>query len=742
MFEKCVGVLMCACVDVFFFAKQKTQQHNNTTTQQHNNTTTQQYEIQQHNNMKYIHLLTLLLIASFTQAQPQIELELYASGFDRPVDITSAGDDRLFVTEQDGTIRIIDASGNVLSTPFLDIDGRVDSGGNEEGLLGLTFDPDYATNGYFYVNYTATGGGATRISRFSTSLNPNIADASSEIILFTIGQPYNNHNAGDLTFGPDGYLYFGLGDGGAGGDPGNRAQNPVNFLGKMLRIDVSTPSGSLNYTIPADNPFVGDASTLDEIWALGLRNPWRFSFDRLTNDMWIADVGQDDWEEIDVQPAASTGGENYGWRCYEGYDPFITGGCPPASSLTEPVHVYANNFSTGCSVTGGFVYRGTMQPGLYGYYVYADFCTGRFWTIAPDGFGGWNNADAGNYSNQEYSTFGEDKDGELFVAGLSNGQIYRVVESCSAFMATVSSTDETCAGDADGTIDLTLTNSATLLWSNGATTEDLSGLTAGTYSFTATDASNCVQNGVVTLENSTPAAPVLDYAGAYVFCDGEPVTVTAEAAPIGFGYQWYLNGNPISGETDPSLAIANAGFYTMTYTGICESEPSVDVIAEFTFLADPIITNPTGDALLVDAGANTYQWYLDGNPISGADQNLYIATQTGTYTVVITDTNGCMATSDSFVHTITDVSAIKGLNTMLVSPVPFNDVVWVELETSTSLGLVLSVQNIYGQTLLQSNIQVNGKWQRQFDTKGLSAGMYLLLVKTEDGIAVRKLVKR
>jgi len=346
--------------------------------------------------MKYLLLLCFVTLCLFVDAQQQaqIDLELYAMGFEEPVDIANAGDRRLFVVEKDGIIKIIDADTGVLDTPFLDIDNQVNSSARERGLLGLVFHPDYENNGYFYVNYIATNG-STRISRFSVSMNPDIADAASELIILTVQQPHHNHNGGDLNFGADGYLYIGLGDGGFGGDPDNRAQNPQTLLGKMLRIDVDNPTSSANYGIPSDNPFVGDSTTLDEIWAMGLRNPWRFSFDRMTGDMWIADVGQDVWEEIDFQSDTSAGGENYGWRCYEGFEPFELGDCPADSTFTLPIHTYQNNFSTGCSVTGGFVYRGTAEPDLFGRYLYADYCSGRFWTLTPDGAGGWTNANVG-----------------------------------------------------------------------------------------------------------------------------------------------------------------------------------------------------------------------------------------------------------------------------------------------------------------------------------------------------------
>ena len=372
-------------------------------------------------------LLTFLCLATFLPAQ-EIVLESYASGFSQPVDITHAGDGRLFITERAGRIRIIDENGTILSNPFLNIQNQVNSDPNERGLLGLIFHPDYANNGYFYVNYTRSNGD-TRISRFSVANDPNTADPNSEVILMDIPQPFWNHNAGDLEFGPDGYLYIGTGDGGSGGDPGNRSQNPQDLLGKMLRIDVD---GGTPYAIPADNPFVNDATTADEIWALGLRNPWRYSFDRETGDLWIGDVGQNIYEEIDFQPANSTGGENYGWRCYEGDASFNTSGCGNASSYVGPVYDYAHS-GLHCSVTGGFVYRGCDYEDIVGMYIYADYCSGRFWGITPDGQGGWTNVQVASYPGYDVSTFGEDVNGELYVARLTQGRIYRVKSAAEPF---------------------------------------------------------------------------------------------------------------------------------------------------------------------------------------------------------------------------------------------------------------------------------------------------------------------
>lgn len=346
----------------------------------------------------------------------------FATGLDKPVSITHAGDSRLFVVEQTGSIRIIDTDGNVSLQPFLDISDRVNYGG-ERGLLGLAFHPEYITNGFFYVNYTGLDN-HTRISRFSVnSMDPEIADPDSEYNLLTVTQPFTNHNGGDLAFGPDGYLYIALGDGGSAGDPGNLAQDPMEYLGKMLRVDVDL---GLPYAIPESNPFINDPGTLDEIWALGLRNPWRFSFDRLTGDLWIADVGQNATEEINFQPAGSEGGENYGWRCYEGHLVYNSNGCGPASTYTFPVHTYPHGPE--CSVTGGYVFRGDALSSFYGRYFFADYCSDMIWTLYDDG-GEWVREDFGHFPGNNFSAFGENVSGQLFVAGLTSGMIYRVIES-------------------------------------------------------------------------------------------------------------------------------------------------------------------------------------------------------------------------------------------------------------------------------------------------------------------------
>lgn len=361
---------------------------------------------------------------------PTVSLELLTTGLDRPVGITHAGDGsgRIFIVEKTGAIRIVDAAGTLVALPFLDLSSQV-SGGSEQGLLGLAFHPDYESNGYFYVHYTDSNGDS-RISRFSVSAgDPDLADPASELVLLTVLQPFSNHNAGQIEFGPDGYLYVAFGDGGSGGDPGDRAQDLALLLGKMLRIDVDTTDPGLDYGIPADNPFVGVAGAREEIWSSGLRNPWRFSFDRHTGDLFIGDVGQNAWEEIDLQPASSGGGENWGWRCYEGNVVFNFSTCSAATTFDFPIIVYAHSAGN-CSVNGGYRYRGGRYPNLVGTYVYGDYCTGKIWGATYDG-AIWNSVELFDMPASQ-SSFGQDERGELYVAVLSaapNGAIHRIVDT-------------------------------------------------------------------------------------------------------------------------------------------------------------------------------------------------------------------------------------------------------------------------------------------------------------------------
>lgn len=361
--------------------------------------------------MKTKLLLLSLLMAGFAQAQV-LELELFASGLDRPAEIVNAGDSRLFVVEQTGRIQILNANGSVNTTPFLNLSTMV-SGGGEQGLLGLAFHPDYETNGYFFVNYTDLNGD-TVVARYTrSSTDENVADATSAMVLLTIDQPYDNHNGGCLRFGPDGYLYIATGDGGNGGDPGNRAQNKDELLGKILRLNVDAASPY----IPETNPYVGIEGA-DEVWALGLRNPWKFSFN--DGNIWIADVGQGNVEEID-KVVATAAGVNYGWKCFEGTAVYSTDNCSLVEMYTQPVAEYVHEGSSRCSITGGYVYTGTMYPNLQGKYFFADYCTGEIGMVDGSTLS-W----LGDFS-PNITTFGEDMNGELYVGG--SGSVYKIKDT-------------------------------------------------------------------------------------------------------------------------------------------------------------------------------------------------------------------------------------------------------------------------------------------------------------------------
>ena len=349
-----------------------------------------------------------------------LELQEVSGGLDRPTHVTNArdGSGRLFVVEKAGRIRIV-AEGALRAQPFLDIANLVGSGGGEQGLFSVAFHPRYRENGQLYVNYTNKAGD-TVVARYRVSSNPNVADAGSAATILTVDQPAANHNGGQIAFGRDGYLYIGMGDGGGSGDPWGSGQNRGTLLGKMLRIDVD---GGAPYAIPRDNPFVGQSGTRPEIWALGLRNPWRFTVDRSTGDLWIGDVGQNEIEEIDLQPAGR-GGLNYGWSVLEGTRCFKPAADCSRSGFEMPINEYSQDVG-GCSVVAGYRYRGQAAPAFGDAFFFADYCSGRVWGLAPGG-GGWARHELLDTS-PGISSFGEDEQGELFLVNLSRGILYRLV---------------------------------------------------------------------------------------------------------------------------------------------------------------------------------------------------------------------------------------------------------------------------------------------------------------------------
>ena len=613
-------------------------------------------------------LYSFFFLFTFSLSAQNFELTDFASGLNSPVDIVSPSEtsDYMYVVEKPGRIRLIDEAGTIQPQMFLNIASRVGDNGGERGLLGLEFSPSYETDGYLFVNYT-NNSGDTRISRFSRSSgNPLTADPNSEVILLTISQPFSNHNGGDLAFGPDGYLYVATGDGGSGGDPQNNSQNRTNLLGKILRLDVL--NGTDSYSIPADNPFADDDQTLDEIWALGLRNPWRISFDSETGDLWIADVGQNAREEINFQPADSEGGENYGWRCYEGNQTYINGSsCPDESELTFPVHTYVNSGGAsgdGCSVTGGFVYRGCDFPSLYGQYIYADYCSGKFWTIEQDGNGNFNNTEVLNSNNFNYGAFGEYRS-ELYVAGTENGTIQRIVDADAVPLQlnpTVS--NESCADNNDGSITLDPSGDGFPLsfsWSNQATGNSITGLNGGTYSVTVTDAAGCVRTRTFVVTTGLPDAPEIQ-------------------------------------------------------------------------------SNVNGDSLFVDDSFTAYQWYLNGDPITGATGNAFIPTENGIYTVEVTSDVGCVLLATGIEVTLIATNDLPGLRSVQLFPNPVRDQLSIDLVLESSRQLSIALLDVSGKVWSERRLRVAEEQLIDFDASALPAGIYFVRITDASGVWTGRVV--
>ncbi len=372
-------------------------------------------------------------VASIPDAQ-NVQLTLIADGFDRPLFVTHGGDGsgRLFVVEQAGIIRIIE-KGKVLEEPFLDVSHLTDwlfvydkiSGYSENGLLGLAFHPSYHENGYFFIYYTDNEGDSILTRYQVNETNPNRADLDSGQVLLTVDQPHNVHNGGMLAFGPDGYLYFALGDGGYVHH--ENSQNLNTLLGSILRLDVSVED-TAGYSIPIENPYVEKDGARPEIWAYGLRNPWRFSFDRVSGDLWIGDVGEREYEEVNYQPASSIGGENYGWADWEAYE--FRGGpgelSVPFMMTAAPTFVYSHEHGT--AIIAGYVYRGDAITDLYGVFLFGDIGSGQIWTIYRREDGGWQ---VNDYMDTEHfiSSFGEDEEGELYVVDYFEGSVWQFLPS-------------------------------------------------------------------------------------------------------------------------------------------------------------------------------------------------------------------------------------------------------------------------------------------------------------------------
>jgi glucose/arabinose dehydrogenase len=562
--------------------------------------------------------------------------KVYA-GFSQPVEITQAHDasQRLFVVQQSGAIRIV-KNGAVLPTPFIDLGGAsgVTAANGEQGLLGLAFHPQYATNRQFYVNYTRKSDGATVIARYMASAgNPDVADPLSATILLTIAQPESNHNGGAVVFGPDGYLYIGMGDGGGANDQhgtiGN-GQDKTTLLGKILRIDVD---GGSPYAIPSGNPFASGVGGRQEIFAIGVRNPWRISFDRATGDFWIGDVGQGAVEEVDYLPVGTGAGVNFGWRIMEGNSCTGNGGPVPCNdpSLTPPVLTYTHSF--GCSITGGYVYRGAAVPALAGQYLYGDFCTGRIWAAQRVGMGPWvpTELDVTGYA---ITTFGEDEAGELYFANYNTGDIYRFADSGATSPVLAASAASLAFGNvtlgnasAAQTFNVTNTGGGTLtlatLTQGGANPADFArtGTCANgtmlapsqsctvTYQFTPA-AIGARGASLAITSNGGNAAVALTGTGV-----AQAPVLTVSATSLAFG-----NIDVGSNSAVQTITATNGGSGTLTFTGVTlqGSNPgdfllagscapglalTAGAVCTLDFLFHPLVAGPRAASLVVAYGA-------------------------------------------------------------------------------------------------------------------------------------------
>ncbi len=683
-------------------------------------------------------IILLVFCLPYILPGQEIYLDLVANGFDKPVDIVHAGDDRLFIVEKDGIIKIINPDGSVAEDVFLDIDAKVNSGAGERGLLSLVFDPEYQVNGRFFVNYTDLEGN-TQVERYLVdSNNPDVADSQSGQIILSIEQPFNNHNGGDMEFGPDGYLYIAMGDGGGIGDPLHLGQDRLSMLGKILRIDVSGES----YSIPSDNPFANDDFTLDEIWSLGWRNPWRFSFDSETGDMYIADVGQNKWEEVNVE-FSGLGGRNYGWRCFEGDEVFANDDCPAENTLTFPVFSYRNNeFQDGCSITGGFVYRGDSIPYLQGKYIYADYCSGKLWSLQRDPCDAWQNQLIYQGALQEYSSFGVGYDGELYLASISEGTIEKIQSDCFILVPEVSIKNNSCPGLLDSEVSITAEENYSILWEDGSESFDRVGLDGGVNNFTLSNADGCTYHGCA----------FVWYDDDLDFCDIQYSEVnTCEEVlffldigfcelPDDYQFVWYKDGVQYSGPSPSSeIQITEAGLYSISYAnGTCESIPRdvINIIQNFTI---PPELNIEGDSIyIIDDVFVSYEWYVDNELLVG-EEGAFIIWENAftTITVIATDEEGCSASSTLFFENSNNIGQLIKWD---LYPNPSSKLIHVDFELHKEENVQLQLLNIEGRIMDSSSISASSG-SIIFDVSTLPPGTYFIQLHGDRLIKSEKVVK-
>lgn len=689
--------------------------------------------------MRILYSLILSIFFINTLQSQLLQLEFVANGFEIPVDLTNAGDDRLFVVEKRGRVKFVDKSGQGDITTFIDIRERVNSGANERGLLGMAFHPQFDTNGAFFLSYTRNDGTSV-ISRFFIR-NDGLGDPNSEQVLLTVEQPFNNHNGGCIKFGPDGYLYIALGDGGAAGDPLNQSQNRMSLLGKMLRIDINNGDP---YGIPDTNPFAFDDFTADEIWSLGLRNPWRFSFDRLTGDLWIGDVGQDAYEEIDFRPADSEGGENYGWKCFEGNQVFSNvAECSSITNVVFPVYEYRTDENQlGCSVTGGFVYRGQEYPALYGRYIFADFCTGQLWHTTQNDCGIFETEVDIRGGFQEYSSFGEDNSGELYVLAISEGAIYQVGATCGVSM-TAETTAHQCFGPIAGTINLNIQGEGDINTSLPAGYEPVSGTVnaPGCYCFGLVEGqSGCSQTLCVEVEADNYVEILENHVIWTGLSCGEGIALSLP--DFGFPINLYLDGDLIVEETTDPIEISESGLYSIQLVnGSCLSP-----IYDFTELVVINIEQPTIEwdenaYLRATPGYESYIWYDNGVEFATTPEDSLFFFANGLISVAVIDQNGCLSERSEEIEVIVSNTDDLAINTFNLSPNPFDNNLLIELSFKQQANSSIKLISADGKLIETRTLDHSKDHKINFDTSGLSTGIYFVQVLNQGKVYTKMLSK-
>lgn len=687
-------------------------------------------------------LYTLSLLAFVLGWNPQpAEAQYYLEDrwpnlkFNFPVAMYPAPDNskRIFVIEQNGRIKVFKDSGTVAAADtqtFINIRSRIPNigVGSETGLLGMAFHPQFASNGYVFLNYTRSPNLTTVVSRFKVSAsNPNQLDVNSEKIILTVPQPFSNHNAGEMIFGADGYLYITMGDGGSGGDPGNRAQNRAEFLGKILRIDVNVPEGNpAPYLIPADNPFAGNTNGWkEEIGTWGMRNPWKISKDPAGSTIWIADVGQNAFEEVDTFRL----GANYGWKVTEGNNAYSACGSCDTSNYEKPIFAY--NRSLGNSITGGYVYRGSELFDLKGSYIYGDYGSRNMWYLKKNAAGQYvNNNLIG--AGGSLSSFGLDHENEIYVLRYASntGKLMKLRCGPATPSITAASPLAVCQGDSVVLLAPTA-GLAGFRWSTGDTSNRLVLKQPGQYSvqLQTRNAFGCWSYKSAAVQVTVRPKPVVNLAIPAGFCQDDSASISLPASQT-----WTWTQGPVSG----NLQIGQTGSFWIRTTDAqgCKSDTLYFGLQQYPNPATPVIQSTGGNVLSTNrvAGA-TYEWFRNGSLVnSGADTSLEVSLP-GAYQVRVISALGCKSdTSVAFL--VTRISKTRNTKNQLeISPNPVRDLIRIGLPGRFGAGTYrLEVLNMEGVSVHQMEVEV-GTQELETRLPQLPAGAYFLQLRGKEGLA-------